>query len=57
MKFEHVYFNAEYWKGKSLQRFKRQEGHHGLSEKKLEEAFYLINPPKAKEPAGVKEKE
>ena len=47
MKFEHVDFNDNFWKGKSKASFIAHESHHGLSEKQLEEAFNLLNPKPA----------
>lgn len=44
MKFEHVNFNEKHWKGKSLGEFMKHESHHGLGDKKMKEAFGLINP-------------
>jgi hypothetical protein len=44
MKFEHVWFNAEFWRGKKEADFIAHESHHGLGEKQLKEAFLLINP-------------
>ena len=44
MKFEHVGFNAEHWKGKTEAQFIAHESHHGLDEKQLKEAFALLNP-------------
>lgn len=45
MRFEHVNFNEDYWKGKSEDAFLKGESHHGLSKDQLKEVFAIINPP------------
>lgn len=52
MKFQHVDFNENHWKGKSKQEFLASESHHGLSEQQLEEAYFLINPNEEQEQAS-----
>lgn len=44
MNINGVNFNVDFWTGKTLAAFKKQEGHHGFSDDQLEEAFFLINP-------------
>lgn len=46
MVFEKVNFNEDFWKGKTEAEFISHESHHGLGEKKLKEAFALLNPKK-----------
>lgn len=44
MIFEKINFNEAYWKTKTEAEFIAHERHHGLGEKKLKEAFALMNP-------------
>ena len=46
MKYNGISFNADFYHGKTLDDFIANEGHHGLPQKQLREAFYLINPKK-----------
>lgn len=46
MKISNVDFNDQFWLNKTLAQFIQGEKHHGLTEKQLEEAYYLINPLK-----------
>lgn len=39
-----VSFYRSFWVGKSLREFLDHEKHHGLSDKQLEEAYFIINP-------------
>lgn len=55
MKFEHVNFNEVFWKGKSKEEFVAHEGHHGLTQQQLEEAFLLMNPQTKEEVEEFKE--
>lgn len=49
MIFEGINFNSVHWKGKSEASFIAHESHHGLGEKKLKEAYSMMNPPEKKE--------
>jgi hypothetical protein len=42
MIFEKINFNEKHWKDKSFEEFSKHEAHHGLSEKKMKEAYDLM---------------
>lgn len=54
MNYNGVSFNENWAKTKTVEEFIAHEGHHGLTDKQLKEAYYLMCP-KVKKSAEAKE--
>lgn len=54
MNYNGISFNENWAKTKTVEEFIAHESHHGLTDKQLKEAYYLMCP-KVKKPAEAKE--